>query len=64
MAKVQLSGYYAWRKRQPSQRSETDAALLAEIQVAHANSRGTYGAPRIHAGLVAKGTYIGRKRVA
>ena len=61
---VSLSGYYAWRKRQPSQRSETDAALLAEIQVAHANSRGTYGAPRIHAELAAKGTYIGRKRVA
>jgi putative transposase len=56
--------YYAWRKRQPSQRSETDAALLAEIQVAHASSRGTYGAPRIHAELAAKGTYIGRKRVA
>ena len=27
-------------------------------------SRGTYGAPRIHAELAAKGTYIGRKRVA
>ena len=61
---VSSSGYYAWRKRQPSQRSETDAALIAEIQVAHAASRGTYGAPRIHAELAAKGTYIGRKRVA
>ena len=61
---VSPSGYYAWRKRQPSQRSETDAALIAEIQVAHAGSRGTYGAPRIHAELAAKGTYIGRKRVA
>ena len=61
---VSSSGYYAWRKRQPSQRSETDAALVAEIQVAHAGSRGTYGVPRIHAELAAKGTYIGRKRVA
>ena len=61
---VSPSGYYAWRKRQPSPRSETDAALIAEIQVAHAGSRGTYGAPRIHAELAAKGTYIGRKRVA
>ena len=32
--------------------------------MAHAASRGTYGAPRIQAELAAKGTYIGRKRVA
>jgi len=61
---VSSSGYYTWVKRQPSQRSETDAALIAEIRVAHAGSRGTYGAPRIHAELAARGTYIGRKRVA
>ena len=48
---VSSSGYYAWVKRQPSQRSETDAALIAEIQVAHAASRGTYGAPRRKAGV-------------
>jgi hypothetical protein len=61
---VSPSSYYARKKRQPSQRSETDAALIAEIQVAHAASRGTYGAPRIHAELAAKGRNIGRKRVA
>ena len=61
---VSSSGYYAWRKRRPSQRSETDAVLIAEIQVAHAGSRGTYGAPRIHAELAAKGVRAGRKRVA
>ena len=33
---VSSSGYYAWKKRQPSQRSETDAALTAEIRAAHA----------------------------
>jgi putative transposase len=61
---VSSSGYHAWVKRQPSQRSETDTALIAEIRAAHAASRGTYGAPRIHAELAAKGTRIGRKRVA
>ena len=61
---VSPSGYYAWKKRQPSQRSQIDAALIAEIQVAHTASRGTYGAPLIHAELAAKGSYIGRKRVA
>jgi putative transposase len=61
---VSSSGYYAWVKRRPSRRSETDAALLAEIHAAHAASRGTYGAPRIHAELTAKGIRVGRKRVA
>jgi putative transposase len=61
---VSSSGYYAWVKRRPSQRAETDAALTGEIRVAHAASRGTYGAPRIHAELTAKGMRVGRKRVA
>jgi putative transposase len=61
---VSSSGYHAWAKRRPSQRSETDAALTAEISTVHATSRGTYGAPRIHAELAAKGKHIGRKRVA
>ena len=47
---VSSSGYYAWMKRRPSRRAETDAALIGEIRAAHAVSRGTYGAPRIHAG--------------
>jgi putative transposase len=61
---VSSSGYYAWRERRPSRRAVTDAALLAEIQAAHAASHGTYGGPRIHAELTAKGTRVGRKRVA
>ena len=61
---VSSSGYYAWVKRRPSRRAETDAALIAEIRAAHAASRGTYGAPRIHAELAAKGIRVGRKRVA
>jgi hypothetical protein len=61
---VSTSGYHAWVKRQPSHRAETDAALTADIRAAHAASRGTYGAPRIHAELMAKGIRIGRKRVA
>jgi putative transposase len=61
---VSSSGYYAWVKRRPSRRSETDAALITEIRAAHGASHGTYGSPRVHAELAAKGTYIGRKRVA
>ena len=61
---VSSSGYYAWMKRPLSRRAEDDAALLAEIHAAHANSHGTYGAPRIRAELMAKGIRAGRKRVA
>ena len=61
---VSSSGYYAWAKRPRSQRAETDEALLREIRVAHEVSRGTYGAPRVHAELVTKGIRVGRKRVA
>ena len=61
---VSPSGYHAWRKSQPSRRAQSDAELLAEIRTAHEASRGTYGSPRIHAELVAKGIRIGRKRVA
>jgi putative transposase len=61
---VSPSGYYAWAKRPRSRRAQTDEALLAEIRIAHEVSRGTYGAPRVHAELAAKGLRAGRKRVA
>ena len=53
---VSSSGYYAWMKRRPSRRAEMDAALIIEIRAAHAASRGTYGAPRIHAELLTAAT--------
>jgi putative transposase len=61
---VSSSGYDAWVKRRPSRRVETDDALIAEIRAAHTASRGTYGAPRVHAELAARGIGAGRKRVA
>jgi putative transposase len=61
---VSPSGYYVWTKRQPSRRARNDAALIVEIRTAHEASRGTYGAPRIHAELAAKGIRVGRKRIA
>ena len=61
---VSRSGYYAWRMRPPTVRTEADARLGAIIQQVHAASRGTYGAPRIHAELRAGGVRCGRKRVA
>ena len=61
---VSVSGYYAWRKREPSTRARQDAELTERIVAIHEESRQTYGAPRIHAELVAARIRCGRKRVA
>ena len=49
------SGYYAWLSRSPSTRERADRALRDRIVDIHSRSRGTYGAPRIHAELAADG---------
>ena len=61
---VSTSGYYAWRSRAQSARARADAALTERIQQIHEMSRGTYGAPRIHAELRAQGVAVGRERVS
>jgi transposase InsO family protein len=61
---VSRSGYYAWRKRPISRREQVNGYLLKEIREAHTRSRETYGSPRIHAELRAKGILCGRHRVA
>ncbi len=64
MLGVSPSGYYAWRNRGRSVRTTADDALKERIGAIHERSRGTYGAPRIHAELLAQGVRVGRKRVA
>lgn len=61
---VSRSGYYAWRRRTPSSRSQTDHVLTVQIREIHRRSRTTYGVPRIHAELRAQGMRCGRKRIA
>ena len=41
-----------------------DARLRARIETIHAESRGTYGTPRVHAELAEDGVRISRRRVA
>jgi putative transposase len=60
---VSRSGYYARASRPESVRAAADRALAAEIRVAHEDSRGRYGSPRVHATLRAHGRRVGRKRV-
>jgi len=61
---VSPSGYYAWRKRPLATRTRADVELTAHIDAIHRASRGTYGAPRVHAELAVLGIHVGRKRVA
>jgi len=64
LLEVSTSGYYAWSSRPRSRRARADEALLVEIRAVHLRSRGTYGAPRVHAELVAQGAHVSRKRIA
>jgi putative transposase len=61
---VSRSGFYAWASRRPSSRARENAELTARIGCIHEQSRGTYGAPRVHAELTAGGRHVARKRVA
>jgi transposase InsO family protein len=60
---VSRSGYYAWSKRPASTVKTADVRLVAEIAGAHKRSRGTYGSPRVHQELRARGVRVGKKRV-
>lgn len=61
---VSRAGYYAWRGRSPSARTEANATLLVHIRAIHAHSRETYGSPRVHAELQAQEIGGSENRVA
>ena len=61
---VSTSGYYAWCKREPSQRELDDMRLLEIIKELFTRYRETYGSPRIHDALKDLGCQIGENRVA
>jgi putative transposase len=62
---VSESGFYEWKRRPPSVRSIRHAWLTDMIRQVHANSRGTYGANRVHAELtMGYGITVGHNAVA
>ncbi len=64
LLRVSRSGYYAWRTRPESARDKTDRHLTRVIKQVHADSKGTYGSPRIRAELKSQGLHFGRHKVA
>ena len=61
---VSASGYYAWRSRPESARAASNRTLLADVRRLHAEHRGRYGRPRMHAALRAEGRTASRGRIA
>jgi len=64
LMEVSRSAFYDWHQHQPTRRELDDAELAGRIAEIHADSRGTYGAPRVHAELRRQGFHLARKRVA
>lgn len=62
--KVSRSGYYAWVDRPLSMRQEQQVKLIDRIRVAHEQSRGTYGSPRVTAELRESGVMVCENTVA
>jgi putative transposase len=60
---VSPSGYYAALQRPPSPRAQQDTTVLRRLHVVHAESRGTYGRPRLRRALRAEGLRVGDRRV-
>ena len=53
---VSRSGYYAWRSRAASAAETRRETLTEKVAEVHAQVKGRYGSPRIHAELVVQGT--------
>jgi transposase InsO family protein len=63
LLKVSRAAFYAYLAG-PSNREREDAGLTGQIQAVHQESKGRYGAPRIHAELRRRGRRHSRKRIA
>ena len=60
---VSKSAYYQRRNGAPSAREVSDAELLEKIKAIHAESKGTYGAPRVHKELLHRHVAAGKRKV-
>ena len=63
LLEVSKSAYYQRRNGAPSARQLSDAELLEKIKGIHAESKGSYGAPRIHKELLHRHVGCGKRKV-
>ena len=62
---VTTEAFWIWKKRGPSQRKQENADLIEKIKVIHANSKQTYGSPRVkHELLEQHGKRVSRARTS
>jgi transposase InsO family protein len=64
LLKVSRAAFYQHLRGIPSPRERQDADLAGQIKAVHEESKGRYGAPRVHAELRRRGHRHSRKRVA
>ena len=60
---VSRAGFYAWRTRSPSARTQANERLLARVRASFFASDRTYGARRVWHDLLADGVSCGRHRI-
>ena len=60
---VSRTGYSQWSARAPSDRAMANAALDVQVAALHAQSKRSYGRPRIVRGLRKQGLRVGHERV-
>ena len=60
---VSRQGYYAYAKRPPSKRTQSDSALCEKVREIHVGSRCTYGSPRVAEALRNKGMRVSKRRI-
>ncbi len=60
---VSRAGYYAWRKRKPSDQKQANQLLRRLIRLLHKQHRSVYGYRRVHA-LLRREQVVGKNRVA
>ena len=60
---VTRQGYYAFAKRPVSARADQERTLRERLRTLHAESKGTYGSPRLHAALRREGSKVSKHRI-
>ena len=63
LLEVSRAAFYQFLDKTPSTRAASDAELTEKITAVHAESKGTYGSPRVHAALRRQGVTCGKRRV-